>query len=134
VCVDYLAAKQLPNTLRNWRLGEPMSREERMARTLASAADSSALVRAHIGAELARAYTPELRDDRLWEALQRLRNDPDQMVSRAVARAGRPEALPAGGHINQDDEVAALRAQVAAYERGRFMRLMRWLYRQRHRF
>jgi glycosyltransferase involved in cell wall biosynthesis len=79
----------------------------------------------------------QARRQRSWEQcaqpLVRFCTHPRRAPDKGASRSG-GESLRALSRVQeQRDEIERLREAVAGYERGRFMRLMRWLHRLRRR-
>ena len=83
--VDYLAVKQLPTDLQDWRIVPPMTLEETIDKVLSSCTHSHHHCRTYIARALARADPAILFHPKVMEALESLRTDPNTEVRAAVS-------------------------------------------------
>ena len=87
--VDYVALKRWPDTLKNWRLGSPMTHEEIILKTLEECASSNADNRAYVTRALRQGDNRLALELRVMQALDGLRHDPDANVRREANQTWR---------------------------------------------
>ncbi|MBN2006007.1 MAG: FkbM family methyltransferase [Anaerolineae bacterium] len=134
VCVDYLATKHPLHDLSNWKICPPLSVSEKIDRALQACTHPHQHMRAYIVRALADTDAEILADQRIKDVLEALKYDVDADVREAaswVKITGKPvfERLQElqRALVEKDAEIACLKDRVEAYERGKFIRLMRFL-------